>query len=213
MSAPVFPDPWDFLTAWVLVVADGSGRLQLLQDPDGGTTLPVRTDLEEAQRRLPPGHRLLQAPVGELLAGLPEGVSVSVDPGSESGMHVPADLVVGLRRLLAPVPDGSSVGPWTDLPADVSRRLAGSTAQGVQVWALAVDVPDGPRLGLLVHDVAHDDQEARGAAEGALLGALEGREPSDLGVAGVRVAGLDQLPADAADLVTGGGVPPLSVAG
>lgn len=197
MTAPVFPDPWDFVTAWVLVVADGSGRLELLQDPEGGMTLAVRTDLAEAQRRLPEGKRLVQAPVGELLAGLPEGVSISVDPGAESGMHVPADLVVGLRRLLAPVPDGASLARWDDLPADVSERLAGASGGGVQVWAVAVEVPDGPRLGLLAHDAPSDEPETRGAVETALLGALEGREPRDLGVVGVRVAGLDQLPESA----------------
>ena len=110
-AAPVFSDPWDFLTSWVLVVADESGRLRLLQDPDGGATLPVRTDRQQAEAQLPDGCRLLQAPMSELLVDLPAGVSVCVDPGSASGIHLPADYVAGLRALLDPAPPGASVEP------------------------------------------------------------------------------------------------------
>ncbi|WP_310962036.1 hypothetical protein [Nocardioides terrisoli] len=206
MAAP-FPTRWDFILATVLIgVNRTDGTFYSVPGTGGEPTVGVFTT-EEAALSAPDETFDKQAiAVSRLLAMLPAGIGVTVNPGSPGGdagesMHVDPRMVQGLRAILPPLPAGTSLEfrPWLALPAEVGSavRDAVSGVPGIRaVWALTYTIDDSPHLGLF----AYDADDADSATVDAIAQALDATaDLARLDVASVQIVGYADLPDDVRD--------------
>jgi hypothetical protein len=203
MAAP-FPTKWDFVLGTVLIAVNRSDGTWFAVPGPAGPTIALFTT-EEAALTAPDDvfdKQVVQ--VAQVLAMTPEGIGVTVNPGSPGGvagdsMHVDPATLQALKRLLPPLPAGASMQfkPWVDLPADTGAALLAaveSVPELESVHALVYTIEDSPELGLLAYE-AHEGADT--AAVDAITSALDtATDLAALGVAGVQVVGWVDLPDD-----------------
>lgn len=204
MAAP-FPTKWDFVLGTVLVAVDRTdGTFFGVQGSAGEPTIGMFTTEEAALTAPDESFEKQPAQVADIVRMAPEGIGVTVNPGSPGGvagesMHVDPATLQALKALLPPLPRGARLEfrPWLDLPEDVGDALS-AVVDDVPalkaVHALTYTIEDSPDLGMLAY-------EARRGADAevidALVAALEkATDFASLGVATVQVVGWDDLPKD-----------------
>lgn len=201
MSTPVFATKWQFVYAWVLIGVDrASGSFCGGRSDSGDDIVYVWTTDPGAAAALPEDvFAIQQITVRDLLALLPAGTSVVVDPGSESGMTVEADLVVDLKRYVHPFPGGAVLEckVWDDLPATVRDAVVREVAARPfieEVRAFLYTIDDSPYLGCIAYSTSAGPE-----GQDSAIGAISGAMPADmtqLDVASVSVVGLVDVPDD-----------------
>lgn len=201
MSAPVFATKWQFVYAWVLIGVDRrSGSFCGGTSASGDDVVYVWTTDDGAAAALPEDvFAIQQITVRDLLALLPAGVSIVVDPGSESGMTVEADLVTDLKRYVHPFPAGAVLEfkAWIDLPDHVRDAIVREVSARPfieQVRAFLYTVDDGPYLGCLAY-TTQGGPDGQDSAIGAISRALP-TDLAELDVASVSIVGLADVPED-----------------
>lgn len=199
MSDAVFATKWHFLFARVLIGVDRTTGVWSGSEPTPGQQLvAVWTSEDVATEALHvESWELRPIEVRDLVAMLPPGVGVVVDPERSTGMTASASYVANLKSLLVPFPMGSEVrlGAWESMPDAVRHAVvqAAVTHRVQQLHAFIYAIDDSPPLGCLAYDpAAGSDPAAVGAALEAALAAATDRE--SLALAGVRVVALDDVP-------------------
>lgn len=201
MSGPVFATKWDFLFAWVLIGVDRSTGVWSGSQSQGADMVCVWTSEEIATEALHvESWELRSIKVRDLLAMLPAGVGVIVDPEHASGMTCSPSYVVNLKRYVTAFPPGESVvrmGEW-DVPADVRAALVqvAADARPVQeLYAFAYTVDDSPLLGCLAYVAEAGCDTAALTSE--LEAALEATTtPAELGFPTVNIVSRADVPAE-----------------
>jgi hypothetical protein len=200
VGGPVFATKWDLLFAEVLIGVDRTTGVWSGSQSQGTDMVCVWTGDEIATEALHvESWELRSIAVRDLLAKLPAGVGVIVDPEHPSGMTCSPSYVANLKRYAAAFPPGESevrLGVW-DVPAAVRAAVVRVAAehQVQELRAFAYTVDDGPLLGCLAH-VAE-----AGADTSALAGDLQAAIRSTttlvaLGFPAVNVVGLADVPAE-----------------
>lgn len=191
MSGQVFATRWDFLHATALIGVDRSTGVYSGNEPSPGQQMVcVWTTSEIAEEALHvESWELRPIAVRDLVAMLPPGIGVIVDPERPSGMTASAAYVSALRPLLDPFPADLPllVGEWGELTGAV-REAVVAAGDGVgELHAFTYRVDDSPPLGCLA--VVADEMDAAVAALRNAVGA-----PADVGVAAVHVVPLSAVP-------------------
>ncbi|AWB92865.1 hypothetical protein [Aeromicrobium chenweiae] len=160
-GGPVFATRWDFLFAQVLIGVDRSTGVFSGSEPVPGRQLVcVWTSKARADDALhSESWDVRKISVRRLLAMLPAGIGVQVDPGDPSGMTASADYTAQVKRYLEPFPAGTTLRrtAWDGLDASVCNALATAGAGHVRtLYAFGYTVDDSPTLGCLAY-VAEDD--------------------------------------------------------
>lgn len=198
---PVFPTKWDFLFAWVLIGIDRSTGVFSGSEPTPGQQMVcVWTSEDVATEALHvESWELKKVKVRELLAMLPAGIGVVVDPERTSGMTASANYVTNLKRYLPAFPADTTVhlGAWDALPAAMRDALAGAAADNDlvrELRAFVYTVDDSPALGCLAYVASPGTQDTSLVIEA--LDAVLSTTPDvkELGVPTVNILGLDALP-------------------
>jgi hypothetical protein len=199
MSAPVFATKWQFIYAWVLIgVNRTSGQFFGSQTRAGDSVVCVWTTDEGATAAVPGDiFDIQQIKVRDLLAMLPAGVGVVIDPGSDSGLTIEPDYVVDLKRFVHPFPGGARLEfkVWLDLPDAVRDAIVREVAARPfieEVRAFLYTVDDGPYLGCIAYRT-QGGHESQDSAIGAINRALPG-DLAELDVASVSIVGLVDVP-------------------
>lgn len=199
MAGPVFPTKWDFLFAWVLIGVDRSTGVFSGSEPMPGqqmvcvwTSEEIATDALHVE-----SWELRRIKVRDLLALLPPGIGVVVDPERPSGMTATAAYVANLKRYVGAFPAGTEVrlAPW-DLPPSVRALLVEAMASdgGVQeLHAFTYTMDDSPPLGCLAYAAApgHDTSAVTGALDATLAASTD---PAQLGLPTVNILALADVP-------------------
>ena len=208
---PVLPEgprhlsPWSVLrgTVHVLVLPDtSSGRQSLVYGAadDGAPRAVAFTDPELGRvpaARQEPEQEVVSAAGFELLALLPDGCGLWIDPGTAGWTTLTPQTVRDLRPYAVPVPDGVHL-VWEDYPpvpeARAVRTAVEEAARATDVvdavWLLGMQVGDAAREGLVVVGTS-DVGVAMPAVADAVRGSLP--EPAER-AAEVRVAAFPSLP-------------------
>jgi hypothetical protein len=190
-----FATKWDLLFATVLIGVDRTTGVFSGSEPTPGQQMvAVWTSEEIATEALHvESWELRPIAVRDLLAVVPSGVGIVVDPERTSGMTASPAYVANLKQLLPPFPTGTAVqlGSWDALPAPVlsavTQALVGHDDVR-ELHAFTYTIDDSPALGCLAY--AGSDCAA-GSIEAALSASAD---PSDLGVATVNVLDVTALP-------------------
>jgi hypothetical protein len=184
MTDPVFATKWDFLFARVVLGVDRStGTWSGSTSSQGDDMVCVWTSEALATEALHvESWALRQVAVRTLLATLPSGVGVVIDPERTSGMTCSPAYVASLKRYVEAFPSAEAVvrvGEW-DLPSDVRdglRMTAAGTPHLRALHAFVYSVDDSPLLGCLVYEIDEGcDADALTAELGRQL-ASAGRLP------------------------------------
>jgi len=198
-AGPVFATKWDFLFAWVLLGVDRStGVWSGTQSAQGQDMVCVWTSDEVATEALHvESWDLKQIKVRDLLAMLPDGVGIIIDPERQSGMTTQPSYVANLKKYVVAFPPDSQVrlSAW-ELPSDVGGALA-QAANGTDhlraLHAFTYTVDDSPLLGCLAY-VAELGCDTV-ALTRSLEAAIESRTtPAALGLPTVNMLALADVP-------------------
>ncbi|NRQ50174.1 hypothetical protein [Aeromicrobium stalagmiti] len=199
MSGPVFATRWDFLLATVLIGVDRStGVYSGSETVPGQQMVCVWTRREIAEEALHvESWDLRPIEVRDLVAMLPPGIGVVVDPERPSGMTASAAYVSALRPLLDPFPPDVAilVGSWDELAGDVLdavRATMSGPAAVRDLVAFTYRVDDSPPLGCLAF-AADDPAPATAALRAATASVVD---PGALGVAAIRIVPTGVVPAE-----------------
>jgi hypothetical protein len=193
----VFATKWDFLFASVLIGVDRSTGVFSGSEPVPGQQMVcVWTSEQIATEALHvESWELRPITVRDLLAVLPRGIGVVVDPERATGMTASAAYVAQLKKYLAAFPAGSQVRvhEW-DLDEAVRNVLlaAADDARVREVHAFAYTVDDSPALGCLAYVAEDGETAAVGTAFETALDAST--DPEALGVATVTIVDLAGVP-------------------
>lgn len=201
MTEPVFPTKWDFLFATVLIGIDRTTGVFSGSEPAPGQQLvAVWTGAEIAEQALHvESWELRPILVRDLLALLPAGIGVQVDPERTSGMTASAAYVAGLKPFAMAFPAGAAVRvtTWDEIPVSaLAAVLQTAGERGVRaLHAFMYTVDDSPPIGCLAWQAeAPTDPSAVGRAlETALLTAAD---LEALAVVTVRVVPLTDVPSE-----------------
>jgi hypothetical protein len=205
---PRFLSPWAFLRASVVFCVAADGTLVAGETEDGRHMWTCFTDARAAEAACPSGFGLRRAPAFDMVARLPAGSGVWVDPGSPAWTTLTPETVDLLRphaTLLPTGPTGPSV-LWEDFPrfdgakelASALRKWAKQTELVHVIWLLGFQVEDAPPEGVVVLAGEGDPGTAMTGVFGVLdetLAAIPGE------VSGVQVVTLSALPPEAQELV------------
>jgi hypothetical protein len=204
---PRFLSPWAFLRASVFFCVAADGTL-VAGEKDGRHMWTCYTDARAAEAACPPGFGLHRAPAFEMIANLPQGSGVWVDPGTAAWSTLSPARIDQLRPHATLLPTGTT-GPrviWQDFPrfdgakelSTALRRWAKQSDQTHVIWLLGFQVEDAPPEGVVV---LAGEGDAAVAMEGVLT-VLDGTLAAVPGeVRGVQVATLAALPEQAQELV------------
>lgn len=193
-----FATKWDFLLGTVLIGVDrGSGVFSGSEPTPGRQHVAVWTSDALASEALhTESWNIKKITVRRLLAILPPGIGVHVDPGRPTGMTATGDYVAQLKTLVAPFPDGSVVqrAEWDGIDDAVRQALASAAADHVrEMYAFGYTVGDSPVIGCLAF-VATPGSEATAGA--VLEEALDrAADLPALRVPTVNIVSLDEVPA------------------
>ncbi|MCL3818761.1 hypothetical protein [Aeromicrobium wangtongii] len=194
----VFPTKWDFLFATVLIGVDRTTGVFSGSEPTPGQQMvAVWTSEEIATAALHvESWELKQIKVRELLALLPDGIGVVVDPERSTGMTAPAAYVAQLKRYVSPFPPGSQVrvDAWQLDEAVRNAVIDAATGTGSvqELYAFSYTVDDSPPLGCIAYVAEARDSDAVGAPIDSALSASTSLE--ELGVATVTITGMGGVP-------------------
>lgn len=200
MNAQAFPTKWDFLYASVLIGIDRSTGVFSGSESSGKPMVCVWTSDELAAQALHiESWDIKQIKVRVLLALVPDGYGILVDPERPTGMTATPAYVAQLKAFAAPFPEGATirVSSWSALPTAVRRAVTGAVSgQDLvrELYAFTYTIDDGPVLGCLAYVVRGTPPEittTSRALETALGGAAD---IGSLGVAAVNVLTLDEVP-------------------
>jgi hypothetical protein len=194
----VFATRWDFLFATVLIGVDRTTGVFSGSEPTPGQQMvAVWTGEDIATEALHvESWELRPIAVRDLLAIVPAGVGIVVDPERTSGMTASPAYIANLRQLLPPFPTGTAVqlAVWDGLPTPVlsavTQALVGHDDVS-ELHAFTYTVDDSPALGCLAY--TGGDGTAADSIEAALSASAD---PSDLGVATVNVLDVAALPGE-----------------
>lgn len=200
MSDQVFATKWDFLFARVLVGIDRSSGVWSGSEPAPGQQMvcvwsseTLATDALHIE-----SWELTWIPVRELLALVPAGIGVVVDPERPSGMTASATQVAQLKMLTAPFPPEAAlrVSSWDELtggPLDsiVGAAAASQTVSEVRAFVYTID--ESPALGCLAFTFVGDQDDPDIVSTAV---EVVGRRPADVGVKTVNVLGWHEVPAE-----------------
>lgn len=150
-----FPDPTT--GAWTLVYGtsdEGVPMAVAYSDPAVGL---AQRDAAAATQPEAAGRELRAAAGFEVVATLPPGAGLWIDPGTPGWTTLSARTVDDLRAYAVPVPDGVHL-VWEDFPPIPGLKALTSAVKAVgkahesikAVWLLGMQVGDAPREGLLV---------------------------------------------------------------
>jgi hypothetical protein len=195
-EAPVFATRWDLLLAWVLIGVDRASGVFSGSEPEPGRQAVCVWTSEAAitEALHVESWDVRQIKVRDLVAMLPPGIGLQVDPGSPSGLTLGAADVAALQELVPPFPPGASaLHAWSGPSDDVRDALVAATQGRVRrLVAFGYTVGDSPVLGCLAHDASGPDADSVGAAlEDALTATTT---PAALGVPTVNIVRLDDVP-------------------
>jgi len=201
VTGPLFATKWDFLFASVLIGIDRTTGVFSGSEPTPGQQMvAVWTSDDIATEALHvESWELRQITVRELLALVPQGVGVVVDPEHPSGMTASAAYVANLRPLLSPFPVGAAVriAAWDELSAPVlgavTQALAGHDLVS-ELHAFTYRIDDSPVLGCLAYVTTGSPDETTEMARGLDAALRASADLADLGVATVNVLDVDDLP-------------------
>lgn len=136
--------------------------------------------------------------VRELLALVPAGVGVVVDPERPNGMTASSSQVAQLKRLIAPFPPDVAlrVTSWDELVGPALDGIVEAAADNEtvhEVRAFAYTIDESPVLGCLAYTFVGDaaDDEALSAAFD-----LVGEKSADLGVRAANVLSWPDVPSE-----------------
>jgi len=197
----VFATKWDFLFAWVLIGVDRSTGVFSGSEPTPGQQMVcVWSDMDLATEALHvESWDLQKIKVRDLLALLPSGIGVIVDPERPTGMTATASYVAQLKPYVAAFPAGSEVrlAAWNlpEATRDLVIRAVSDSDQVKELRVFAYTVDDSPLLGCLTY-VAASGADTASIASSIDTALSESGEPADLGVPAVSVLGLADLPAE-----------------
>lgn len=192
-----FATRWDFLLAHVLIGVDRTTGVFSGSEPSPGQqVVAVWTSNEIAEQALHvESWELRPIPVRDLVALVPPGVGIVVDPETTTGMTASPAYVAALRPLLAAFPTDLplQVAAWDELE-EPARAMLLAAADGREVHAFAYRVDDSPQLGCVA---------VGGDASQQVLDdvARQVGDPSPVGVAAVRVVGLAEVPPEMLEAV------------
>lgn len=193
MSDQLFATRWDFLFATVLIGVDRTTGVYSGNEPTPGQQMVcVWTTTEIAEDSLHvESWELRPIAVRELVAMLPDGIGVVVDPERPGGMTASPAYVSALRQVLDPFPADQPlrVAEWEELTGSAREAVVAAAADVRELHAFTYRVDDSPPLGCLA--VVADQLDVAVAALEDALGA-----PAELGVATVRVVPLTAVPAE-----------------
>lgn len=198
MGEQVFATKWDLLFASVLIGVDRSTGVFSGSEPAPGQQMvAVWTDESFATEALHvESWELRTIRVRDLLALLPSGIGIVVDPERSSGMTASASYVANLRPYVEAFPAGSAVrlGPW-ELPDGVRAAVAQAADPATvgEVHAFSYTVDDSPTIGCLAHvpGATGDASAVSAALEAALTASAD---ITALGLATVNVMPLASVP-------------------
>ena len=200
MSDAVFATKWHFLFARVLIGVDRTTGVWSGSEPTPGQQMvAVWTSEDVATEALHvESWELRPIEVRDLVAKLPPGVGVIVDPERSTGMTASASYVGNLKSLLAPFPMGSQVrvGAWeSSLPTAVRNSLVqvATTHRVQQLHAFVYTIDDSSPIGCLAFDPASgaDPSTVAAALDTALRAAVD---RDALPLLGVNIVALDDVP-------------------
>lgn len=196
-DAQVFATRWDLLLAWVLIGVDRASGVFSGSEPEPGRQAVCVWTSEAAitEALHVESWDVRQIKVRDLVAMLPAGIGLQVDPGIPTGLTLAADDVAALRGLGAPFPPGAAaLHAWAGPTGAVRDALvAAATGRVRELRAFGYTVGDSPVLGCLAHDAPAEDADAVGAALEDALSATT--TPAALGVPTVNIVRLDDVPA------------------
>jgi hypothetical protein len=174
-----FATRWDFLLATVLIGVDRTTGVFSGAEASGQQMVAVWTSQE----------------IRELLALVPAGIGVVVDPERTTGMTASPAYVAALRPLLGDFPADRplQVAVWDELEAP-ERAAVLAAADGHEVHAFAYRIDDSPALGCVA---------VGGDASQHVLDAVEQAvgDPASAGVAAVRAVRLTVVPLEMREAV------------
>jgi hypothetical protein len=197
----VFATKWDFLFATVLIGVDRTTGVFSGSEPTPGQQMvAVWTSEEIATEALHvESWELRPIAVRDLLAVLPDGIGIVVDPERTSGMTASAAYVANLKQLVPAFPVGAPImmSTWEELTGPVLSAVqqALSAHEDVsELHAFTYRIDDSPTLGCLAYATT-GAAVASGPAAQAIEAALSAAaDPADLDVAAVSVLAVDELP-------------------
>jgi hypothetical protein len=197
VSGSVFATRWDLLHARVLIGVDRStGVFSGSESSPGQQMVAVWTSHEIAEQALHvESWELRPILVRDLVALVPAGIGIVVDPERPTGMTASPAYVAGLRPLLAAFPTGLPlrVAVWDELEAP-AREAVLAAAEGREVHAFAYRVDDSPAIGCVA--VGGDAPQQLFDAVQQAVG-----DPSSAGVAFIRVVRLTEVPSEMREAV------------
>lgn len=194
----MFATKWELLFAQVLIGVDRSTGVWSGSEPTPGQQMVcVWTSEEIATQALHvESWELRLIEVRELLALLPAGIGIIVDPETPTGMTASASYVANLKTLLEPFPPEAAVRitSWDELPAKDIAAAASRHESVQQLHALIHTIDDSPELGALVYSLVPGADATEVVAD--LEATLDQLAPdvTALGVAAARILALSQLP-------------------
>ncbi len=162
-EGPVHLSPWSVLrgTVHLLVVPDAETGKQTLvygASEDGAPMAVAYTDPALGLERATGEHQELVGAAGfEVVALLPAGCGLWIDPGTPGWTTLVPDTVEGLRPYAVPVPDGVHL-VWEDYPPvpeaaalrAAMKQVGRATPVVDAIWLLGMQVGDAAREGLVV---------------------------------------------------------------
>lgn len=195
-----FETKWDFLFAQVLVGIDRSSGVWSGSEPAPGQQMvcvwsseAIATEALHIE-----SWELKWIKVRDLLALVPAGIGVVVDPERPDGMTASAAQVAQLKTLTAPFPPEAAlrVTSWDELdgPAlDAIVAAAVGSERVTEVRAFVYTIDESPALGCLAYTFGGDneDSDVLSAASDLL-----GQRLADLGVKDVNVLSWPDVPAE-----------------
>lgn len=198
MSDPVFATKWDFLLARVLVGIDRSSGVWSGSEPAPGQQMVCvwSSEVRATDALHVESWELKWIQVRELLALVPAGIGVVVDPERPDGMTASAAQVAQLKALVAPFPPEAAVRvtSWDELAGPhldklVATAAASETVSEVRAFVYTVD--ESPALGCLAYTFVSgdDDPDVLATAVG-----LVGKKPAEVGVRTVNVLNWRDVP-------------------
>ena len=201
MSDPVFATKWDFLHAGVLIGVDRTTGVWSGSQSQGADMVCVWTSDAIATEALHvESWELRSIKVRDLLAMLPAGVGVIIDPEHASGMTCSPSYVANLKRYTVAFPPGESVvrlGTW-DVPAPVRAavvHVAADTRLVQELYAFAYTVDDSPLLGGLAY-VAEAGCDTVALTRGLEAAMESTTTPAELGFPTVNIVSVADVPAE-----------------
>jgi hypothetical protein len=191
-----FATRWDFLLATVLIGIDRTTGVFSGAEASGQQMVAVWTSQEVAEQSLHvESWELRPIAVRDLVALVPAGIGIVVDPERTTGMTASPAYVAALRPLLDAFPADHplQVAAWDELETP-ARDAVLAAADGREVHAFAYRIDDSPALGCVA--VGGDaSQHVLDAVQHAVGG------PGSAGVAAVRAVRLTEVPLEMREAV------------